>query len=211
MPRTPRLPLASSVLVACLLLTAGCGDDSEPAGTVDLPGGDSASSGAASSASTPTAEPPTARDDEPVDGKVLLGRSAASSAEEREVVDVWFAYWTEVNRMYREVEADPDTLYSLAKDAAATGPLDYLEEFSSRGERLAGGSIVAASKVRVRGDEATVDSCFRNSSVNVDAQGKAVELLTPFFTTREVLRREGPDWRVETSTTTSRNERCRFR
>lgn len=208
MTRIRRIP---ALLVAAALVLSGCGgDDSAPADTVVLPG-DGDSSPAASGTPTEVVEPPAADTDEPVDDQLLLGRSVASTAEEREVVAVWFAYWTELNRMYREVVADPDTLYSLAKDTAATGPLDYLEEIESRGERQVGGNIGAVNRVRVRGDEATVDSCFRNTALNVDSDGRAVELLTPFFTTREVLRREGPDWRVETSTTTSRNERCRFR
>lgn len=206
----PRLPVVS-LLAACALAFSACGgDDGSSSGdTVAFPSDETTSAGA--DPTSAPADPPSAAADEPVDGELLMGRSSARSAEERQVVSVWFAYWDEVNRMYRDVEADPDTLYSLAKDTAATGPLDYLEDFSSRDERQVGGSVAAATEVRVRGDEATVDGCFRNSALNVDRQGRPVELLTPFFTTREVLRREGPDWRVETSTTTSRNERCKFR
>lgn len=201
---------AVAAFLACVATLTACGGDEQPAEPLSI-AGDSTTPSSTPAAPEVEGPPATASSDEPVDGKLLLGDTVATSAEDRAVAEVWFDYWTELFRMYSDAEADPGTLYSLAKDAAATGPLDYLASMQEREQHQVGGAIVAVTDVRTRGDRAVVESCFRNSALNVDATDTAVETLTPFFTTREVLRREGPDWRVESSETTSRNERCDFR
>lgn len=198
--------LAALTCVGALLLT-GCGDGTEEA---QPPTFDETSQ-------TPTPEPSTPppsdgpAPEDPVDGEVARGASAARGADQQAVAEVWFSYWTEVLRMYREGEADRDALYALADEAAATGPLDYLARMASRGETQTGGAIAAVTGVRVQGDRAVLQGCFRDGTVTLASNGNPAEVGLSFFTTRDTLVREGPDWRVVETTTTSQNKECDYR
>lgn len=198
--------LAALLIVGVLALTA-CGDDggSEPEQlTLDEP--------------TPTAtpEPSTPADDgpipeDPVDGEVTRGLSAAKGAEQRAVEEVWLAYWTELIEMYASGEVDRDAVYALADDAAATGPLEYAAELKADGHHQTGGVIAATSSIKISGDTATVIGCMRNTTIDVDADGEAVERPSAFLTTKDTLRREGPDWRVTEQLITDKDAPCAYR
>lgn len=149
--------------------------------------------------------------DEPVDGELSRGSSAATGPEEQAAAEAWFGYWTEVLRMYRDGEADRDRLYALADGRAATGPLDYLRRMVSRGETQSGGVIAAVSRIRIDGDRAVLQGCFRDGTVTLARNGNPAETGLSYFTTEDVLLREGPDWRVVESTSTSENRKCEYR
>jgi hypothetical protein len=202
--------LAVLTCVGALLLS-GCGDDdgTDAPEPPTLGETTAAASEEPSPSATPTDDGPIPAD--PVDGEVIRGLSAATSDEQRAVEDVWFRYWTEVIGMYRDLEVDRDALYAVANEAAASGPVDYVEQMKSRGETQVGGVIAATSRIKVSGDEATVSSCFRNSTYNVASNGRPAETGSTFFTTDDRLVREGPDWRVVETTTTSRNQECDYR
>lgn len=198
--------LAALLSVGVLALTA-CGDDggSEPEQlSLDEP--------------TPTAtpEPTTPVDDgpipeDPVDGEVTRGLSAAKGAEQSAVEEVWLAYWTELIEMYATGEVDRDAVYALADDAAATGPLEYAAELQADGHRQTGGVIAATTSIKVAGDTATVIGCMRNTTIDVDADGQAVEQPSAFLTTKDTLRREGPDWRLTEQIITDKDAPCAYR
>lgn len=197
----------AALTCATALLATGCGDDgaSEPERlSLDEP--------------TPTAAPPapSATDEgpipeEPVDGEVIRGLSAAKNDEQRSVEDVWFRYWSEVIGMYRDLEVDRDALYAVANAEAASGPLEYVERMRSRKETQVGGVIAATSRIKTSGAEAVVSSCFRNTTYNVASNGRPAETGSTFFTTEDRLVLEGPDWRVVSTSTTGRNQECDYR
>lgn len=198
-------------LGALLVTLTSCGAQ-EPVPTISL------DEPSAAESSSPPAEEPTAPPsdgaplpDTPPDGVVTRGANAADTPAEVAVTDRWYAYWDEVLRMYRSGEADRDTLYRLATGPAAEGPLDYLARMRERGEGQRGGAIAAVTAVRVRGDEAVVEACFRDDTQNIARNGRPAEPPAVFFTSRATLRREGPDWRVVESIGTSEGQPCDFR
>lgn len=199
----------AAVLSGALLLT-GCGGSDEP-GTVTL---GSSSSATPTSEPAPTTAPPS--DDgpipkEPVEGTLTRGLSAAAGDEQVAIGEVWFGYWSELLRMFRTGESDQDALYALADDSAAGNALDYADGLQDKDFHQTGGVVAAITKVKVDGDTATVIGCFRNSTVDVNAAGEPVELPHAFFTTRDTLRREGPDWRVTEQVTDTQDTPCAYR
>lgn len=213
---------AALAALAGAVLLAGCGSDSNNAEPPEFDPEPTASSAAPSPTESAASDEPTASSaapsptesatsDEPVDGKVLRGSSAAATPDETVVADVWYAYWTELYRMYSTTEVHRDALYRVAADDAASGPLDYVASMQNGEVHQVGGAIAAVTTVEVTGDRAVLESCFRNSALNVDDRGTPVEPLLVWFTTEDVLEKEGPGWRVTENITTSRNSKCEFR
>lgn len=174
------------VLATTTLLLAGCSDDSPPA-EVEL-----------DTSSTPTATPKqAATNDVPVDGELLRGSdAAASTSDEQAVAEAWFAFYTEMVRMYAGPYVDRGRWSDVATDQAFDGPLRYAEEQSAQGHRHEGGLVVAPTKVDVKDDEALVTGCVRTTFTEVDAAGKPVEQVDPWRTTSDVLVYRGGQWRV---------------
>ncbi|WP_244929771.1 hypothetical protein [Nocardioides sp. W7] len=202
--------VARVAVLACVgvLALTGCGDDGgSEAKTLTL---DETPAATESGAATEPADDGAIPED-PLDGEVARGTSVAASPDEQAAAEVWFSYWTEVVRMYHDGEADRDALYALADRDAATGPLEYLERMKSRGETQTGGVVAAISKIRVTGDEAVVEGCFRDTTVTLARNGNPAETGLSFFTTKGTLVREGPDWRVVEANTTSENQECDYR
>lgn len=173
-------------LAAAALLLAGCSDDS-PRDEVEL---DTRSSPSA----TPSAV--AAKGDEPVDGALVRGASAASTPAEQAAVEAWFSFYEEMVRMYSGPTVDRTRWGGVATDGAYDGPLDYAEKQVSQGHRHEGGLIAAATKVEVKGDEAVVTGCLRTTLTEVDGKGEPVEKIEPWRTTTDVLVRQDGRWRV---------------
>lgn len=210
-PSTTRRTRAAATALLGVLVLAACGQeqatptldlDDEPSASPSATAGPSRSASPAEAGSVPEVPP---------DGRVTRGTSVARSPAEVEVTDRWYAYWDEVLRMYRTTEVDRDALYALATGEAAEGPLDYVSRMQERGERQRGGVIAAVSAVRVRGDRAVVEACFRDDTQDVARNGRPAETPAVFFTSRATLRREGPDWRVVESVGTSEGAPCEYR
>jgi len=198
--------LAGLGLPGLVLVLGGCGGEgtSEQQLRIDAASptaSSSAGGGSASPSSTtdPGSATPIPRD--PPEGVFTRGLDPSSTESEAAVAQTWFSYWEEVTRMYREGGAeDRDTLYGLATGQAASGPLEYAEDMRADGNTQRGGGIGSITSIQVAGDTATVRSCFRDFSYDVDPDGDPVEIPANFFSTVDTLRREGPDWRLVTQT-----------
>lgn len=193
-------------VLACLA-AFGCGGGEETAAPITIDGESSATASASPEARAD--DGPVPRD--PVDGKLLRGTSAAATPEEKAVADVWFAYWQELFRMYETTEVDRDELYSLASGTGASGPVDYVESMRKQKVHQSGGAIAAITDIKVTGRQAVVQSCFRNTALNVNDKDVPVEQLMPYFQMKEILRKEGPDWRVSRTITVAENKECTYR
>lgn len=201
-----------SALAACSLLgvtLVGCSSE-DVSGIPEAGDGPTATT---SSTPTPTAPTtaPTAGGDTPPDRGVVLGANPAAGADEQAVVEAVMAYWSEVYRTYERAELDRTALAAVARGAAFQGPADYVAQMRRRDVRMRGGAILGVVSVEVDGRSAEVVSCFRNESLNFDADGDPAGVLIPYFVVRNVLTQQGPDWRVSRSITVSENQRCDFR
>ncbi|MCL8025208.1 hypothetical protein [Nocardioides bruguierae] len=220
--RRPRARVAAPALVlAALLATAGCADDGGATEEIELdaspsaaaPDDPDASAGAdagATDGSKDGADRTVPRD--PRDGELIAGREPRRlDAEQRAVLDVHLAYWDERLRSFRTQRVDQGRVHELATGAAAAFVVSYSRELARQGHDQMGGAILGVRRVSVTGDRARVLTCFRNSAVDVDARTrKPVEPAVAFAQTTDLLVREGPDWRV-TSTTLTSNDPCEYR
>lgn len=200
--RRARTALALAAAVA--LVATGCSDE-EKKTSVDL------ERTPASASATPTDEAPGAIPEEPVDGELTRGLNPAESPAERQVADVWFSFWTELQRMYTEVELDRSRLGELARGEAFDGPASYVESMQKNKTRNEGGTIASIQKIKVDGTTAVVKSCIRTSLLEVTDKGAPVELPEPYLVTRETLEQEGPDWRVVKHESGEQVATCEYR
>ncbi|WP_194503041.1 hypothetical protein [Nocardioides acrostichi] len=199
------------VLVVAAFLLSACGGGDGPEPTLDLDGSSSA-------AATRTPEPTEAAEsqgpipEEPVENKILRGSSVAEGAEQLAIEDVYYDFWSERLHMFHTLKVDRDYWYSLATGDAAQGPIDYVEQLKKTGLRVDGGAIIAINRLTVKGDNATVVSCIRNTSREVDRKtGASTEIPTMKFRSKETLERTGPDWRVATTINLPGNQPCDYR
>ncbi|MBF4161783.1 hypothetical protein ISG29_08770 [Nocardioides sp. CBS4Y-1] len=136
----------------------------------------------------------------------------AEGAEQLAIEDVYYDFWSERLHMFHTLKVDRDYWYSLATGDAAQGPIDYVEQLKKTGLRVDGGAIIAINRLTVKGDNATVVSCIRNTSREVDRKtGASTEIPTMKFRSKETLERTGPDWRVATTINLPGNQPCDYR
>lgn len=196
------------VLVGCmvgLLALTSCSDDSDPddrSVELDAP--------RASAETSPSAEADEVPEDPPESG-LVQGLDPASTPEEQAVTRTWFAYWTELTRMYTEVTVDRATFGSLAREGAYEGPVRYVERMQGSGTANTGGAIASVEKVVVEGSRAVVTGCQRTDLVERTEDGTPVEAPTPFVRTQETLQREGDTWIVVGHSVLSSMARCDYR
>lgn len=190
----------AALLAATLMLTA-CNDGSAKAdapvidGETSSPSAEKSVDAAAGKDSIDRGVAVTTRK-KPVAGKFLLRENPAKTAEEETVIEVWYQFWDEVMRMYNEADPDPDRMYELSSGKAAEGPLDYANTLQDNKRHETGGLIAEVRTLKVSPKRAVVVSCMKNSSVMANKSGKRLEPLTPYYMFREILKKEGPDWRV---------------
>lgn len=90
-----------------MLVLSGCADDAAEGKA--KPGGPASTTPSSAATETPEKTAP----EEPVDDEMLRGRNVASTEVEKQVAEAWFAYWTELVRMYNTAETDRDRLAEL--------------------------------------------------------------------------------------------------
>lgn len=185
-----RLPFAVLATVLVLLL-AGCGgkDEGKPLGPVS----DETPSASPTKGTSGAAEDAKAFDDRGHD--VLRGTVQAPTPEAQAVAEAWFAYWEVRVRSFGEARADP-ALGTVAGGSAQTDVVGYVAYLKNKNLHTVGDSKFSVRDVKVRGAEATLNSCVANRSVDVDAQGTPAEQLTPFYTVAGTLEQAGGAWRV---------------
>ncbi len=194
-------------LLASLVL-AGCSDADDDGGLAEAGPTVTAS---ASPSPTPTAEPttePEAGTEPPAEG-LVIGSINADGAEEQALADLTIDYWSMLYQMYAEAEVDRGAFSLLAKGRAYQDPVSYVDQLRSSDLRQQGGAVMHVEDVTVSGRSAEVVSCFWNQALNVNADGRPAESVLPFFQIRNVLTKQGPDWRVARSITISENQRCK--
>lgn len=191
-----RLFSASALALTLALSLGACGDDGDDDSSrkVNLDTTPSASPGDEPSKETSSVK--EAEGDKPVDGQVQRGLNPAKSGEEKAVAEAWFAFWAEITRSYTTVEIDRDRLAELATGEAFSNPVAYVDQMKSAKTHNEGGSIAGITDINMDGDSAEVSSCIRSSLIEVNKKGVPVETLTPFITSKETLKKEGPAWRV---------------
>lgn len=213
-PAFARATRAAAVGTLAAIVLAGCGgsDDESALAEADgtIPASASASASPTPSPSSSVSSAATAGDEPPAEG-VQLGRSPATSDEESAVVDVTLAYWQQVYAMYATADVDRDAFAAVARGPAYQGPLNYVAVLQRNDVRQKGGAIMGVEKLEVDGRTGEVVACFRNDAVNVDDRDRPAEPLMPFFVVRNIVQKQGPDWRVTRSITLSENARCEFR
>lgn len=184
--------VAWGLLASSALVLSGCGGgaSSEPTSRITLDG---------PSTSAPPSPTATSKGDKPVDDELHVVKDPATTPAQKAVVAVWTSYWTELLRMYATLDVNEDYLYSIATDQGASGPLDYVADMRSRHTHEAGGLVAGINTVKVTGRRAVVQTCFRTTAHEVDRKGRDVEHVLPFLSMKEVLTKEGPDWRVSHS------------
>lgn len=203
-----RSGVMSAAVVAALVL-GGCSSDPdvprEPiAGGTQTPTTPPTSSATPTPSGNPIPEMPEA-------GRVIRGLNPATTEDERAVAEVWFSYREELNRMYREVSVDQERLSELAFGAGFDSPVAYVDRMKRANTHNEGGNISSITSVTVTGDSAVVLGCLRSTMVEVDANGRPVELPEVFVVFRDTLTREGPDWRLSKHRTVSTGTACTYR
>jgi len=186
MRRTPLVLL----VVALVLGLGGCGKEEQGA-PLEL-GGDSADQ--PSKSATPSAT----EEQQPFDDKgheVLRGKVEATTPEQQEVVDAWFAYWDVRAKSYGEAKVDP-ALGQVAAVTAVSDVVQYVNHLRQKKLRTVGDTKFDVSKVRVDGRSAVLESCATNKSIDVTADGAPAEQPVPFFTADGTLVQRGGQWRV---------------
>lgn len=113
--------------------------------------------------------------------------------------------------MYRQVELDRTGLGELATGEGFDGPAAYVARMEEAGTHNEGGTIASINKLQVRGDRAVVSGCLRSSMLEMNEAKVPAELPEVFVRTREVLVREGPDWRVAEATVLGVGKACTYR
>lgn len=221
MRRHRRLP---AVLLLSLTAVAGCSSASPQSGPT--PGDTtaaSASPSAGTSAPTPTATDRPSGSASPSEASpsalphdrleaaamhtAVLGRNAASTAEERAVVDAWMAYWQGV----------ADTVYSykvsqgfeqVARGKARSSILDYIARLRADKQRVVGWARDNVTSVSVDGDTASVRDCTQNFTFRVDVEGEPATNPTPYYDVTGTLQMSQGQWTVVRQRTRELDSSC---
>jgi predicted small lipoprotein YifL len=180
------------VAVAFLVALAGCGQEQKE---TPLELGDDSSSQASPSDDASTGGPTDAQAFDDEGHEALRGKVDAATPDEQAVADAWFAYWDARTRSYGEVEVDPD-LGSVAASTAVSDVVGYVAYLRSKKLHMVGDTRFDVRDISVDGSSATLSSCARNKSIDVDAEGTPAEAPVPFFTADGTLVKRADSWRV---------------
>ena len=220
MRRRSTLPV---VLLLALGAVSACGDD-----TKDAKDSPSASASATSSdvesatSSTPSqSDEPSAADTGSAGAsgfprdrteatslhKAVLGRSSASTPQEKAAVDAWMAYWqgaADTYYFYRPTR----TFASVASGSAKTAVLDYMEQHKAKKQRVVGWARDNVTSVKVTGDTAKIRDCTENYTFTVDQEAEPKTRPTPWYDARGTLKKVDGRWMVTTQNSRELKESC---
>jgi hypothetical protein len=126
----------------------------------------------------------------------MPGDVRAPGEEQRAAVDAWLAYWQVRLDAFAVPEVDPTALGEVAQGDAASQVVSYVDYLQRNDLRTEGDLRFDVDRVRVRGSQARLQACVTNQSVDVRADGRPAEPLTPFYEFEGHLTRVSDDWAV---------------
>ena len=128
---------------------------------------------------------------------IVAGRTAGSTAAEKQVTAAWLEYWQVRAAAFFAARVDSAALRRVSRGQAAEQVVSTVALLERRKERTAGGSTLETTEVEVEGSSASVDGCLVDRSVGVNAaSGQPIELPAGPVRARGTLERSGPTWRV---------------
>jgi hypothetical protein len=199
-----RSRILPAVLVSFVVVLAGCSD--KPAATSTATATPSATSSASSSAASPTDSPtrspgssatplPRSQIRAAVLHIALLGRSPATTAEEKAVVAAWMGYWQAVTNTYYYQRA-PRDLTRFAHGPALESVQAHLKALKAGRNRGVGWARDNVTRVQVTGSRATVRDCTENYTFNVDEEGSSLTRPVPWYDLTGTLEKRAGRWVV---------------
>ena len=215
-----------AVLLLSLTAVAGCSGGSPQGGpTAGGTTGASASPSPSPSAATPTAtDQPSGSSSAPPSEATpstlpndrleaaslhtaVLGQNAASTAEERAVVDAWMSYWQGAADTYYSYKVTPE-FAKVARGKARSDILDYLADLKAKKQRVVGWARDNVTAVKVDGNTATVRDCTKNFTFSVDADGDPLTNPTPYYDVTGTLAKSQGQWTVVRQRSRELNASC---
>ncbi len=194
-----RQRMVSVLLVAPLIFMSACGGDKPEK---KLPPIKTASPTASA---TPDALP-TTREEAKTLHLSVLGKSAANSDDERDVVEAWMTYWQATADTYFDLKPSPKL--NVAKGDAVIGVLNLLAKLKAKDERIVGWARDNVTNVRVSGDAASVRDCTENFTFSINAKDKPIDEPTPFYESTGEFKKEGGKWIVTDFTSKDATTSC---
>lgn len=190
------------------LALAGCSDPSNEKG--DARGEKAAAPAVQSSAPASTSPEPRPTSEaerfnawgldkkgRPLDHSFVRSRNVARGAEQEAVAQAWFGFYEVLTRAYTTPVADRAAFERVGTGAAVEGAVKYAKELQHAGHRDVGGMVIGLNSVVVEGDKATVRGCLLSSMARTDANGKALETPSPWYSALDVLVREDGAWKMK--------------
>ena len=188
-------PVVTLVLAASLAVLSGCSEE-EPAPSPTI-GDDATGSPDPTPSPSPSAAPEEAFDEQ--GHEALLGRTKVAGPEQEAIADAWRAYWQVRLDAYAGPSLDPTALGEVAQGEAAEQVISYVGYLERENLRTEGDVRLSVARVRVRGDQATIESCGENRSVDVRPNGRPAEIMQPFYLVRGTFQRVETDRWVVTN------------
>jgi hypothetical protein len=201
------LGLLVAAVVALTALTA-CSSGSRGAELPTLSSGGAGGlpAGSATGPAGPSSAPPSTSANGFSDAySVIEGRIVAPSAEAKAVAAVWMRYWRVRLGAYHDVKVDAAALSAVAVGDAQHDVTGYVAHLAATRTHTVGSVSVGVSKVSLGGNRATVVSCLKNGTIDVDARLNPVEAPTPYYAFTGILARSGSTWRVAKVTADQRS------
>ena len=187
--------------------------DSSRSASPTKPSGSSSSSSSSSSESSapsaPTDAPtlPTERIEAANLHVAVLGENAASTSEEKAVVNTWMAYWqgaADTYYYYRPAQG----LLDSSQGGAQSSVLGYLARTKREKKRVVGWARDNVTSVKVSGSSATVRDCTKNFTFSVDQESEPLTKPTPYYDVTGRLDRVDGRWVVTSQKTKELNDSC---
>jgi hypothetical protein len=125
----------------------------------------------------------------------VLDSSAASTAEEKAVVDAWMQYWqgaADSYYYYRPTEG----FMQVARGTARSDVLQYLHRLKSDKQRVVGWVRDNVLRVTMNGETATLRDCAKNFTYTVDSESEPLTRPPPYYDMTGTLSKEQGRWTV---------------
>jgi hypothetical protein len=137
----------------------------------------------------------------------VLDRNAASTPEERTVVDAWMKFWQAASDTYYFAKPTK-SLERTSTPAIQQSIVGYMKEKKAKGERVVGWAKDNVLAVHVDGDRATVHDCTENYTFSINEDGDPVTRPTPWYDVTGTLRKVDGSWVVASQRSVDKKTSC---